>query len=124
MTDLTDHAKNLLARALCGRIPSLPAAVWAALGTGGADATGITGEPAGTGYARQRVTFTGTGAQRNAEAVRFAFSATAGTMSHIGLFDAANGGNPLTWSPLSASVTVAGPGTVTVAVDGLTVTPE
>ena len=59
MTDLTDHAKNLLARALCGRSPTLPSAAWAALGTAGADATGVTGEPAGHGYARQRVSFTG-----------------------------------------------------------------
>jgi len=124
MTDLTDHAKNLLARALCGRVPALPTAVWAALGTGGADATGITGEPAGTGYARQRVTFTGTGPQRNLEALRFTFTASAGTLTHLGLFDAATGGNPLTHAPLSASTTVAGPGTITVAIDGLTVTPE
>lgn len=124
MTDLTDHAKNLLARALCGRMPSLPAAVWAALGTGGADATGLTGEPAGSGYARQRVTFTGTGAQRNVSAFSFTFTAAAGTVSHLGLFDAAAGGNPLTWGALSAPVTVSGPGTVTVAADVLTVTPE
>lgn len=124
MTDLTDHAKNLLARALCGRVPSLPAAVWAALGTGGADATGLTGEPAGSGYARQRVTFTGTGAQRNVSAFSFTFTAAAGTVSHLGLFDAAAGGNPLTWGALSAPVTVSGPGTVTVAADVLTVTPE
>lgn len=124
MTDLTDYAKNLLGRALCGRVPALPTAVWAALGTGGADATGITGEPAGTGYARQRVTFTGTGPQRNVEAVRFTFTAAAGTLSHLGLFDAATGGNALTWSALSSPVTVAGPGTITVATDALTVTPE
>jgi len=124
MTDLTDHAKNLLARALCGRLPTLPTAAWAALGTGGADATGITGEPAGTGYARQRVTFTGTGAQRNVEALRFTFTGAAGTVSHLGLFDAATGGNPLTWSALNAPVTVAGAGTVTIAVDALSVTPE
>jgi hypothetical protein len=124
MTDLTDYAKNLLARALCARVPSLPAAVFAALGTGGADATGVTGEPAGTGYARQRVTFTGTGAQRNLSAVSFTFTTAAGTVSHLGLFDAATGGNPLTWAPLSAAVTVAGPGTVTIAADALTVTPE
>jgi hypothetical protein len=124
MTDLTDHAKNLLARALCGRVPSLPAAVFAALGTGGADATGVTGEPAGTGYARQRVTFTGTGAQRNVSAFAFTFTGAAGTLTHLGLFDAATGGNPLTWAPLSAPVTVSGPGTVTVAADGLTVTPD
>lgn len=124
MADLTDHAKNLLARALCGRVPALPSAVWAGLGTAGADSSGITGEPAGTGYARQRVTFTGTGAQRNVEAVRFTFTTAAGTMSHVGLFDAATGGNPLTWGTLNQAVTVGGPGTVTIAVDSLTVTPE
>jgi hypothetical protein len=124
MTDLTDHAKNLLARALCGRVPALPVAVWAALGTGGADATGLTGEPAGNGYARQRVTFTGTGVQRNASALSFSFTGAVGTLSHLGLFDAASGGNPLTHAPLSSPVSVAGPGTITVAVDALTVTPE
>jgi hypothetical protein len=124
MTDLTDYAKNLLGRALCGRVPSLPATVWAALGTGGSDAAGLTGEPAGTGYARQRVTFSGTGAQRNVEALRFTFTGAAGSVSHIGLFDAAAGGNPLTWGPLNNAVTVAGPGTVTVAADALTITPE
>jgi len=124
MTDLTDHAKNLLARALCGRVPAMPGTVWAALGTGGADANGVTGEPAGTGYARQRVTFTGTGVQRNVEALRFTFTTAAGSMSHLGLFDAATGGNPLTWSALNQVVTVGGPGTVTIAVDTLTVTPE
>ncbi len=124
MTDLTDHAKNLLARALCGRVPTLPGAVWAALGAGGSDATGLTGEPAGTGYARQRVTFTGTGVQRNAEAIRFTFTTAAGTLTHLGLFDAASGGNPLTWNALAQPVTVAGPGTVTLAVDALAITPE
>jgi hypothetical protein len=124
MTDLTDYAKNLLARALCGRIPALPTAVWAGLGTGGSDATGLTGEPAGNGYARQRVTFTGTGAQRNVSAFSFSFTSAAGTLTHLGLYDAATGGNPLTWAPLSASALVAGPGTVTVAADTLTVTPE
>ncbi|WP_237214590.1 phage tail fiber protein [Falsiroseomonas oryziterrae] len=124
MTDLTDYAKNLLGRALCGRLPTLPTAVWAALGTGGSDATGLTGEPSGTGYARQRVTFTGTGPQRNLSAFSFTFTGAAGTLTHLGLFDAATGGNPLTWGVLSSSVTVGGPGTVTVAVDALTVTPE
>ena len=123
MTDLTDHAKNLLGRALCGRTPTLPSAAWAALGTGGADATGVTGEPAGNGYARQRVTFTGTGAQRNLSAVTFTFTTSIGAVSHLGLFDAATGGNPLTWAPLSAPVTVAGPGTITIAADALTITP-
>ncbi|NKC32164.1 phage tail fiber protein [Falsiroseomonas selenitidurans] len=124
MTDLTDHAKNLLARALCARLPTLPITVYAALGTGGSDAAGITGEPAGTGYARQRATFTGTGTQRNAEAIRFTFTAAAGTLTHVGLFDAVTGGNPLTWSALTTPVTVAGPGVVTFTGNALTVQPE
>jgi hypothetical protein len=124
MADMTDFAKNLLARALCARVPALPTAVWAALGTGGSDATGLTGEPAGNGYARQRVTFTGTGPQRNVSAFSFTFTGAAGTLSHLGLFDAATGGNALTWGTLSSPVAVPGPGTVTVAADALTVTPE
>jgi hypothetical protein len=124
MSDLTDHAKNLLARALCARLPTLPTAVFAALGTGGSDAAGLTGEPAGTGYARQRATFTGTGMQRNVEALRFTFTSAAGTLTHIGLYDAVTGGNPLTWSQLETPLTVAGPGVATFTGNALTVTPE
>ncbi|MBY0336215.1 MAG: hypothetical protein K2X11_06350 [Acetobacteraceae bacterium] len=114
MSSLTDHARNLLGRALCGRNPALPTNVFLALGTGGAAPTGVTGEPVGNGYARQRVTFTGTGAQQNAEAVRFTFTAAAGSFTHAGLFDAASGGNPLTWSALAQPAAVTGPGTVTI----------
>ncbi|NOG72505.1 hypothetical protein [Roseicella sp. DB1501] len=114
MPDLTDYAKNLLGRALCARAPALPSQVYLGLGNGGSDATGLTGEPAGNGYARQRVTFTGTGAQQNTDAIRFTFTAAAGTMTHVGLFDAASGGNALTWSALSQPAAVTGPGSVTL----------
>lgn len=114
MTDLTDYAKNLLGRALCGRQPALPAQVFLALGTGGSDATGLVGEPGGNGYARQRATFGGTGAQQNTDAIRFTFTAASGTLTHVGLFDAASGGNPLTWSALAQPAAVGGPGTVTL----------
>jgi hypothetical protein len=124
MTDLTDYAKNLLGRALCARLPTLPTGVWAALGTGGTDAAGLTGEAAGSGYARQRATFTGTGPQRNAEAIRFTFTGAVGTLTHIGLYDAVSGGNPLTWSALTTPVSVAGPGVVTLTGNALSVTPE
>lgn len=122
MSSLTDYGRNLLARALCGRLPALPNQVFLALGSGGSTATGLAGEPAGNGYTRQRVTFTGTGVQQNAEPIRFTFTAAAGTFTHIGLFDAASGGNPLTWSPLTPSVTVGGPGTVTINPGALTIT--
>ena len=123
MSALTDYARNLLARAVCARGPSLPTTVYAALGTGGTAAAGLSGEPAGNGYARQRVTFTGTGTQQNAEAIRFVFSASAGTLTHVGLYDAASGGNALLVAPLASPVVMAGTGTVTVAANSLAVNP-
>ena len=124
MSSLSDYAKNILARALCGRTPALPTAVYLALGNGGSDPTGLSGEAIGNGYARQRVTFTGSGQQLNAEAVRFTFTAAAGSFSHVGLFDAATGGNALTWSALAQPASVAGPGTVTVNPGAMTLTGD
>jgi len=124
MPVLTDYARNLMARAICARAPALPSVVYAALGTGGTAAAGLTGEPAGGGYARQRVVFTGTGQQRNAEALRFLFTAAAGTLTHLGLFDAASGGNALAFGPLAQNAPVSGAGTVTVAAEALTVSAE
>jgi hypothetical protein len=124
MPILTDYARNLVTRALCARGPSLPTAVYAALGTGGTVASGLAGEPAGNGYARQKITFTGTGQQRNAEALRFVFTATAGTLTHVGLYDAASGGNPLAFGPLTQNAPVSGPGTVTIAAETLTLNAE
>jgi hypothetical protein len=122
MTSLTDYAKNLLARALVGRQPSLPVAAWAALGTGGTDAAGLSGEPAAaTGYARQPVVFTGSGQQRNTAPVRFAFTGAAGTLTHVGLYDALAGGNALAWGTLTAPVTLPAAGTVTIPAESLTV---
>jgi len=123
MSDLTDYARNLLARTICARAPSPPTAVYAALGTGGTAAAGLSGEPAANGYARQRVTFAGTGLQRNAEVIRFVFSAAVGTLTHVALYDAPAGGNPLLVSPLDAPVAMTGAGTVTLAADSLVVNP-
>ncbi|MCI0754301.1 phage tail fiber protein [Teichococcus vastitatis] len=123
MPILTDHGRNLLARALCGRNPALPNAVYVALGSGGGT-NGVTGEPAGNGYARQRITFTGTGAQRNAEVVRFIFNAAVGTLTHVGLYDALSGGNALAYGLLTQSAAITGPGTVTIAAEALTVSGD
>lgn len=120
MTTLTDYARDILARAIAARGPVLPTQVFAGLGTGGTAVAGLTGEPTGAGYARQRVTFTGTGAQSNAEALRFVFTAAAGTLTHVGLFDAASGGNPLAFVALPQAAAMTGPGTVTIAAGALT----
>ena len=123
MPDLTDYAKNLLGRALCGRLPALPSLVFLGLGTGGSDAAGLTGEPVGTGYARQRVTFTGSGTQQNSATLTFTFTSAAGTLAYAGLFDAATDGNALTWSALAQSVSITGAGTVTFNAAALSLAP-
>ncbi len=122
MTALTDYSKNLLARALSGRQPSLPTAVWVGLGTGGTDAVGLTGEPSSAvGYARLPATFTGSGTQRNSAALRFAFTAAVGTLTHVGLFDAVSGGNALAWAALGSPATLGAAGSVTIPAESLTV---
>ncbi|MBW6400896.1 hypothetical protein KPL78_23755 [Roseomonas sp. HJA6] len=122
MTALTDYAKNLLARALIGRQPSLPAAVWVGLGTGGTDAAGLTGEPsAAAGYARQPSAFTGSGTQRNAASIRFGFTGAVGTLTHVGLFDAVSGGNALAWAVLGSPATLGAAGSITIPAESLTV---
>ena len=124
MTSLTDYGKNMLASALVGRRPALPGAAYAALGTAGSDATGIIGEPTSGGYARQLVSFTGTGTQYNAALIRFNFTNGPGTLTHIGLFDAASAGNALTWAPLATPVTLNVAGSVSIPVQSLAVLPD
>ncbi len=55
--------------------------------------------------------------------MRFTFAAAAGTLTHTGLFDAATGGNPLTWSALAQPAPVTAAGTVAINPAGLVVTP-
>jgi hypothetical protein len=75
----------------------------------------------GTGYARQAVTFFGTGLQYNVSQLRFSFTSAPGTLTHIGVFDAQTGGNPLLWAPLATPVTLNVPGVVNIPVNSMTV---
>ena len=121
MTSLTDYAKNLLGRSVVGRRPTLPSAVFIALGTGGSDASGVSGEPTGTGYACQAVTFFGTGMQYNISQVRFSFTTAPGILTHIGVFDAQAAGNSLLWAPLATPVTLNVAGIVNIPVNSMTI---
>jgi hypothetical protein len=121
MSSLTDYAKNMLARALAGRRPALPSAVFIALGTGGSDVSGISGEPTGTGYARQVVTFFGTGLQYNLSQARFTFTSAPGTITHVGVFDALTAGNPLLWALLPTPAILNGPGIINIPVNSLSI---
>ncbi|MDB5383304.1 MAG: hypothetical protein JWO26_2936 [Rhodospirillales bacterium] len=122
MTVLTDYARDLVARAVCARGPALPTNAYLALGTGGTLAAGITGEPVGAGYARQRVTFAGTGDQASAALLRFTFTAGVGSLTHIGMFDAVQGGNPLTFSVLATPAALPAAGQVTIPAANFLVT--
>ena len=94
MTSLTDYAKNMLGRSVVGRRPTLPAAVFVAIGTGGSDASGVSGEPTGPGYARQAVTFFGTGLPYKVLQLRSSFTSPTGPPTHIGSFVAHSGRHP------------------------------
>jgi hypothetical protein len=64
-----------------------------------------------TGYARQTATFTVSGTATtatNSAAIEWsAATASWGTITHIGLFDASTAGNLLAWAPLTTSRTIA-----------------
>lgn len=66
-------------------------------------------EISGTGYARETAAFTVTGdTASNTAAIEFATAgSTWGTITHIGVMDAATGGNLLAYGTLTASKTIA-----------------
>lgn len=70
--------------------------------------TGTEVSTSGTAYARQSVTFTVTGdTASNSAAVEFATAtASYGTVSHIGVYDAVTGGNLIAHAALSTAKTI------------------
>ena len=101
-TELLDHV-------FAGNAYAAPAAVYVGLFTSNPDETGTGTEVSGGSYARKVGTFTVSGntATTNA-AIEFA-TATAswGTITHIGIYDAASAGNLLAYAALSASKAIA-----------------
>lgn len=89
---------------------------WVGLGTG-QSASGLTGEASGGGYARVATgTLTVSGASgTNSAAITFTgFTLTLGAFTHLGIFDAASGGNCLAVGSLTAAVNITAGGSITI----------
>lgn len=111
MGSFSDYLENKILDHIVGKTSYTMPTAYLAVGTGGAD-TGLTGEPAGMGYARVATSGTdwnaaSAGAIDNANILSFP-QATGdwGTMTHFALYDASTGGNCLGWAALTASKTV------------------
>ena len=82
-----------------------PTAWHIALYTAAPDDTGGGTEVSGSGYARQSVTFTISGnTASNTSALEFpTATGSYGTVTHVGVFDAASGGNLIAYAALTTS---------------------
>lgn len=109
MSNLTNYSENWMLKVqLTTEVVTRPTAWWVGVGTGRND-DGITGEPSGNGYARQSATFSVTAdTSTNTALLVFGPCATAswGSISTVGIFDAATGGNCLWAGNLAAARTV------------------
>ena len=101
-TELLDHvfANNAF---------TSPTAIYVALFTAAPGEAGGGTEVSGGGYARQQGSFTVSGNTATTSAAIEYPTATAsyGTVTHIGIFDASSGGNMLAYASLTASKTIA-----------------
>jgi hypothetical protein len=120
MSNLGTAGQNRAAALLRGETVS-PFAGPFSIGLGlSADDSGLTGEPAGQGYARQAFAFSGTGnAIGNAAALAFGpFSAELGVVRAFAIFDAA--GNVMWHGDLSNQLTLSSGTTRTIVAGGIT----
>jgi len=101
-TELLDHV-------FANNAYTSPSAVYVGLFTSNPDEDGSGTEVSGGSYARQAGSFTVTGNTATTSAAIEFPTATAswGTISHIGIYDASSAGNLLAYSALTASKTIA-----------------
>ena len=112
MAGLTDYAENKTLDHILGVASWASAQRYVGLLTAApTDSTGGTEvSTSGTGYVRQAVTFAAAsgGASSNSALIDFGTASGAyGTVTHVGIYDAASAGNLLAYAALSASKTVA-----------------
>jgi hypothetical protein len=111
MTALSDYAEKLLLDWLMTPATVTRPTSWRiALFTAPPSDAGGGTEVSGGGYARQPVTFAPAsapdGTTTNTALIAFTATANWGTITHIGLFDAATAGNLLWHGPLSTARTI------------------
>jgi len=101
-TELLDHV-------FAGNAYSAPAAVYVGLFTSNPDEDGSGTEVSGGSYARQAGSFTVSGNTATTTAAIEFPTATAswGTITHIGIYDASSAGNLLAYAALTASKAIA-----------------
>lgn len=109
MSDFSDYLENKILDHVFRNTSYTPAAaVYLGLYTSAPSDAGGGTEVSGAGYARQAITFGAAsgGAISNTAAVQFTASGgNYGTVTHVGIFDAATTGNLLAWKDIT-SVTV------------------
>lgn len=89
---------------------------WVGLGTGQSP-TGLVGEASGGGYARVptgTLTVSGASGTSSAAITFTGFTVTLGSFTHLGVFDAASGGNCLAVGSLTAAVNITAGGSITI----------
>ena len=128
MAALSDYAEKLLLDFLMtSGTATRPTAWYVALYTAAPSDSGGGTEVSTGGYARQSVTFDAAsspgGTTSNSGEVSFTASgADYGTVTHMGIFDAASSGNLLWHGALTASKTIADGDTLTFAVGNIDLT--
>jgi len=105
MAELSDYMENKIINDMLRTV-----AAYVALYTAAPSDAGGGTEVSGGSYARQAAGLSAAsgGVSSNAADVTFpAATASWGTITHVGLFDASTAGNLMMWSPLDANKTIA-----------------
>ena len=100
-TEILDHVFG-------GSAYTAPSTLYLSLHTANPDEDGSGAEVSGGGYARQTVAFTTSGnTTSNTAAVEYpTATANFGTVTHVGVYDAATAGNLLCYAALTSSKTI------------------
>jgi len=127
MSALSNYAENALLDHLLGTSPLTSPTVHLALYTSDPTDADTGSEVSGGGYARTTVSFDASSGGSASNSSEISFTASGGnygTVTHIGLRDAASGGNLLAHGALGTSRTVNDGETLTFAAGAITVTME